>query len=128
MNLKALALATLIGIATPAIADISFNTPAVAQANYPMGLYEDGNWEVSVQFDGNSLTYSGRNKQTGDSIRLYDGRVSGNAQRRIYTWYNSGTRYQVAWRPNDPNYLRVQVFSPNGREILNRLLTRYRDL
>jgi hypothetical protein len=31
-------------------------------------------------------------------------------------------KYQVTWKPSDPNFIRVQVTQPNGKLILNRLL------
>lgn len=125
MNLKALTLAAILGVATPVIADIATNTPVLAQNSFPSGNYQDGTWAVSFNWsDGDSFNYSGRNKRTGDSIQLYGAQMSGNAQRRVYTWYNGQTRYQVAWRPSEPNVVRVQVFAPNGREVLNRLLRR----
>ncbi|MBE9114412.1 hypothetical protein IQ249_00740 [Lusitaniella coriacea LEGE 07157] len=128
MNPKALALATFIGLATPAIADIALTPPVMAQVPVPTGYFQDRTWAVSVGFDGQSFSYYGRNKQTGDAIELYGDRVTGTPQRRVYIWNNNGYIYQVAWRPSDPDLIRVQVFNPNGREILNRLLNRNWDI
>jgi hypothetical protein len=58
---------------------------------------------------------------------ISDRTVSRDRQRKFYTWNNGGTRYRVTWNPQDPNYIRVQVKTPNGKEILNRLLPRLRE-
>jgi hypothetical protein len=122
MNLKAIALATILGLSAPAIADIALSTHAVAQANLPTGMYSDGEWSVTIGYDNNALSYYGENLRTGDSINLRGARVSGNNQRRIYTWRNGDFRYQVAWQPRDPGVIRVQVINGRGREVLNRIL------
>ncbi|MBE9127685.1 MULTISPECIES: hypothetical protein [unclassified Coleofasciculus] len=122
MNLKAIALATILGFSAPAIADLTLNTPVVAQSNAPIGMYSDGEWSVSIDYYENALSYYGTNLRTGDSLTLQGARVSGTPQRRIYTWTNGDFRYQVAWQPRDPGAIRVQVFNGRGQEILNRLL------
>ena len=122
MNLKAIALATILGLSAPAIADIALSTHAVAQANSPTGMYSDGEWSVTIGYDNNAFSYYGENLSTGDSINLRGARVSGNNQRRIYTWRNGDFRYQVAWQPRDPGVIRVQVINGRGREVLNRIL------
>jgi hypothetical protein len=124
MNVKAIALATLLGLSAPAIADITLDRTAIAQSSMPYGTFEDDTWAVSVNYQNNSFSYYGENKRTGDNIYLSGATVSGNGQRRIYTWQNGNYRYQVAWRPSDPDYMRVQVFDGRGRQILNRLLSR----
>ncbi len=122
MKFQAMVLATILGLATPAIADTALSTHAVAQANSPVGMYGDGEWSVTIGYNNNAFSYYGENLRTGDSINLRGARVSGNSQRRIYTWTNGDVRYQVAWQPRDPEVIRVQVFNGRGREILNRLL------
>lgn len=122
MNLKAIALATLLGLSAPAIADLTLNTPVVAQSSAPIGTFEDSEWSVTIDYYKNALSYYGINLRTGDSLSLRGARVSGNPQRWIYTWTNGDVRYQVAWQPRDPEVIRVQVFNRTGREILNRIL------
>jgi len=128
MNLKAIALASILGLSAPAVANIALTPPAIAQASLPVGTFEDRTWAITIDYYNNSLTYYGRNKRTGDYLELRGARVSGNSQRRLYTWSNGGHRYQVAWRPSDPDFIRVQVFDPRGREMLNRLLNRNWDI
>lgn len=83
--------------------------------------FTDGEWLVAISEDGNDLGYYGVNLNTRDSLTLRGASVSTTNQRQVYTWNNGNYRYQVAWRPNDPQVVRLQVF--NGRnEILNRLL------
>jgi hypothetical protein len=127
MNIKAAALAAILGLSVPTITTIVTNTPAVAAPRFPNGTFTDNTWSVSVWLENNSLRYRGQNLRTGDSIALSGATVSGNNQRRIYTWRNGPTRYQVSWRPSDPDFIRVQVFAPNGKEVLNRLLTSVYD-
>ncbi|AFZ19497.1 hypothetical protein [Allocoleopsis franciscana] len=127
MKFQAMLLATILGLSTPTIADIALSTHAVAQANAPLGVYRNGEWLVNIGYDNNTFSYYGENLRTGDSLALRGARVSGNNQRRIYTWRNGDFRYQVAWQPTDPGVIRVQVFNGRGRETLNRLLYRRVD-
>jgi hypothetical protein len=90
-------------------------------------MYGDGEWSVTIGYNNNAFSYYGENLRTGDSINLRGARVSGNNQRRIYTWRNGDFRYQVAWQPSDPGVIRVQVFNGRGRETLNRLLYESND-
>jgi hypothetical protein len=56
-------------------------------------------------------------------IRLPNAGISQDGSRRIYTWNNRGTRYQVVWQRRDPDFIRVRrVTAPSGKEILNRLI------
>lgn len=76
---------------------------------------------MAIDQNGNDLTYYGVNLKTRDSLPLRGGTVSGNSQREVYSWNNSDYRYQLAWQPSDPQFIRLQVF--NGREeLLNRIL------
>ncbi|MCF4965877.1 hypothetical protein [Nostoc sp. CMAA1605] len=123
MNIRAIALATILGISAPAIMDVAVNHQAVAASfDYPVGEFVDNDWSVTLSLQGNVYYYYGQNRNNGSSISLGGARVSGNQQRQVYTWNNNGTRYQIAWRPNDPYFIRVQVIGRNGRVILNRLL------
>lgn len=128
MNIKAVALVTLLGLSTPAILEIANPQSAIAQASVPAGTFQDSTWAVNVSYSNNSIAYYGENKRTGDNIYLSGATVGGNAQRRVYTWQNGNYRYQVAWRPSDPDYIRVQVFDGRGRQIFNRLLNRNWDI
>jgi hypothetical protein len=122
MNLKAIALASILGLSAPAIADIALSTHAVAQPNAPLGMYSDGEWAVTIDYNENAFSYYGRNMRTGDSLSLRGATVGGNSQRRIYTWTNGDYQYQVSWQPSDSGVIRLQVFDGRGRESLNRLL------
>lgn len=124
MNVKAIVLASILGLSTPAIASLSFNPPAIAQGALPIGTFEDSLWTIDLSYYNNTLSYYGTNKQTGDSLELRGATVAGTARRRLYIWNNGDYRYQVAWQPNDPNYIRLQVFNARGRIMLNRLLSR----
>lgn len=127
MKLQAIALATILGLSAPAIADIALSTHAVAQPNAPLGMYSDGEWSVTIDYYENAFSYYGRNIRTGDSLTLRGAKVSGNSQRRIYTWSNGDYKYQVVWQPRDSGVIRVQVFDGRRRESLNRLLYRTSD-
>ncbi|MGK7878219.1 MAG: hypothetical protein AB4426_34405 [Xenococcaceae cyanobacterium] len=125
MNIKAISLAAILGLSVPTITDIAINTQAVAQLPFPSGDFRDNTWSVSLWYTNNAYYYKGENLRTGDSLSLAGAQVSGNRQRPVYTWRNDAYRYQVAWQPKDSNVIRLQVFNPNGRLILNRLLYRY---
>jgi hypothetical protein len=122
MNIKAIALAAILGLSVPTIADLAINSPAIAAPQFPTGTFMDDTWSVALWFENNSYFYQGKNMKTGASLMLSGATTSGNNQRRVFTWRNGPSRYQVVWQPSDPNVIRVQVFSPNGKEILNRLL------
>ena len=127
MKLQAIALATILGVSAPAIADITLNTHAVAQTNAPLAMYSDGEWSVTIDYYENAFSYYGRNMRTGDTLTLRGAKVSGNSQRRVYTWNNGNYKYQVAWKPSDSGVIRLQVFDGRGRETLNRLLYESND-
>ena len=127
MNLKAVTLATILGLSAPAIADITLNTSVLAQARTPMGMFQDSEWSVTISYNRNTLNYYGRNLRTGNGLSLRGATVGGNSQHRIYTWSNGDHRYQVTWQTSDPDFIRLQVLDPRGRVVLNRLLSRSSD-
>lgn len=115
-------LSAALGITAPAIALSVAVPPAIAQTS-PNGTFSDGTWRITVGFSG-SHTYYGENVNSGDSLYLSGAQVTGDNSRRVYTWNNSGTRYEVSWRPSDRNVIRLRVLGSNGRELMNRLLYR----
>ena len=123
MNSKAIILSAILGISTPAIIDMAIphQAMAVQKFNYPKNTFSDQEWTVILKFTNNSYNYYGRNISNGSSINLSGAVASGSHERQIYTWNNNGTKYQVTYRPNDPNYIRVQVID-RGKVVLNRLL------
>jgi hypothetical protein len=127
MRLLNLASALMFGLATPLLTQALAPVVAVAGANRPEGSFSDGEWRVNLIRENNSYRYQGINIDTGTSIELAGAKVSGNSSRRIYTWNNEGTKYQVVWQSKDPNYVRVKVVGNSGRTILNRLLSRTYD-
>ncbi|MTJ53025.1 hypothetical protein FJR38_10395 [Anabaena sp. UHCC 0253] len=124
MNSKAIILATILGISTPAIIDVAIPNQAVAvqKFDYPAGEFRDKDWSVTLSFGNNVYYYYGENLNNNSNINLSGAVASGNKQRQVYTWNNNGLKYQVTWRPSDPNFIRVEVIRPNGKVILNRLL------
>lgn len=127
MNLKAIALTTILGLSAPAIADVTLNTSALAQTKAPLGMFQDSEWSVTISYNSNTLNYYARNLRTDGSLSLRGATVGGNSQRRIYTWNNGDHRYQVTWQPSDPDFIRLQVTDPKARVVLNRLLSRSAD-
>lgn len=91
---------------------------------FPSGNFSDDNWLISLWYENSTYHYKGTNLRTGDSISLQGVRVSGSHQRHVYTWKNGNYLYQVTWQPRDFYYIRLQVFDPNGKQLLNRLLTK----
>jgi hypothetical protein len=129
MKLFNLATALILGFGVPLLAQgLAPSTAVAVTANpRPEGGFNDREWQVTLVRQNNSYRYQGYNYKSNKSIELSGAKVSGTAQRRIYTWNNEGTKYQVVWQSKDPNYLRVQVIGNNGKTILNRLLQRMEE-
>lgn len=128
---SALLLSLVIAASKSAIASTSHpqsseasSTEQIAQLYAPTGTFQSSSWYVNISYYNNTLVYYGEEKGTSNWIQLSGASVSGSSDRRVYTWDNGGYLYQVAWRPSDPNVIRVQVFTPSGREILNQLMYR----
>ena len=97
------------------------------------GMYSDGDLTVQVapittgknySTGRHSYYYAYRGSLGGKSIEIAGGAKNfGSNSRQVYTWDNNGTKYQVIWKPSDPEYIRVRVIS-EGREVLNRVISR----
>ncbi len=96
------------------------------------GVYSDGNLTVVVSpivtggknsnvRQSQYYSYSGSLGDNGIDIKR-GAKNSGSNLRQIYTWDNKGTKYEVIWKPSDPEYIRVRVIS-EGREVLNRVIS-----
>lgn len=96
-------------------------------------VYSDGNLTVVVtpittgvkNSNGKHsqyYSYSGSLGNNGIDIKRGAKNLGSNS-RQVYTWDNNGTKYQVIWKPSDPEYIRVRVIS-EGREVLNRVISR----
>jgi hypothetical protein len=116
--------ALFFGLATPLLTEAIIPMSVVAKVSSLGGTFVDKEWTISVYSENNTYHYQGYNIKTKKSINLAGAILSGNRQRRVYTWNNQGTRYQVTWQAQDPDYIRVKVIVPNGKEVLNRLLPR----
>jgi hypothetical protein len=116
----------IFGLATPLLTQAFMPMVAVAQANNLEGSFSDREWDVHVYYRNNSYRYRGQQRGSNRSIELSGATVSKekDGSRKIYTWNNNGTRYQVVWQHQDPDYIRVRVTTPRGKEVLNRLLSR----
>jgi hypothetical protein len=120
----------IFGLATPLLAQAIAPTIAIAQsnnvrANNPDGVFKGGDFTVAVYYRNGTYQYDGRGLgDASNSIHLAGATVVRDGQRKVYTWNNSGTRYQVIWRAQDPDFIRVRVTTPRGKEVLNRLFSR----
>jgi hypothetical protein len=124
MNAKIFALAAAFTLSAPALT-LSIAPASIAAAPAKLeGFFMDSKVSVEVLSSNGYLTYRGTDLSTGKSILLKRVKIAGTAERRVYTWSNSGTRYSVIWQPKDPDYVRLQVISPNGATMMNRLLSR----
>lgn len=88
------------------------------------GRFSDNEWLINLVFEGDTAYYKGQNLETGDSLELSGASVSGSSERTTYTWRNGEYQYQVVWRKEDPDFIRLKVLDGNNSEILNRLLNR----
>ncbi len=112
----------IVGSIVPAAANIPISSSHIAIDKYPEGTYIDRDWSVYLYRSGGTYHYRGTNNLTKATIELAGASLSGTKSRRIYTWNNSGTRYRVTWKVSDPDTIRLQVITPNGKEQLNRVL------
>ncbi len=124
-KLHQIAIAVMIGLSTPVLFT-SFNpAPVMAQPEQKLGgLFRDNKWTVDIVYDQNTYRYKANSVGDKTGIDLAGAVVAGTRDRRTYTWNNGGTRYQAIWQTKDPNFIRVRVLSPSGKEIFNRLLKR----
>ena len=129
MNIKAIALASVIGLSAPAITAITLN-PQSASAMptdfvRPTGAFMDASqqWVLKLNLDEfGAYTYDALNRNTGDSLNLKNAEIAGNNQRYTYTFKNGDYKYIIAYRPADTEYIRLTVVNPQGNTILNRLM------
>jgi hypothetical protein len=109
------------------IGTISVENSALANQNSVEGEYDGGVIHISINpikagsiSQSNYYTYFGM--VGGKSLTIREGAKNlGTLSRQVYTWDNKGTKYQVIWKPSDPEYIRLRVFS-GGREVLNKIL------
>jgi hypothetical protein len=126
-KLYQIAIVGMIGLSTPTLV-ASFPDPVTAQPEQKLGgVFSDNKWNVSIAYDRNTYRYRANSVGDKTGIDLAGAVVGGTRDRRTYTWNNGGTRYQAVWQKKDPDFIRVRVLSPNGKEILNRLLKRQED-
>ncbi len=131
MNIKAIALASVIGLSVPTIADITLNYDSASAMPTdfvrPTGAFMDNseNWVVWLKLDefGN-YTYEAQSRKTGSSLTLKNASIKGNSKRYTYTFRNGSHKYIIAHRPKDPSIIRLTVVNPQGDVILNRLMER----
>jgi hypothetical protein len=124
MNFKAFAFASLLGLCVPTIIDSTTSNRVVVadEFNYPTGSFADKEWLVKIYYHDNAYNYKGTYLPKGTGISLIGATTSGNYQRQVYSWRNGDLTYQVAWRPSQPDAIRVLVINNRGGVIFNRLL------
>ena len=91
--------------------------------SFPEGTFANSEWSLNLFARNNNIYYQAQSLKDSSSLNLENGRTSGSNDRKIYTWNNGAYRYQVVWQPNDPDFVRLRVFTPSGEE-LNQLLSR----
>ncbi len=127
MNIKALALASVIGLSAPAISEVAFNTKTASAMPTdfvrPKGTFADINqeWELRLYLDEFGVyTYQATNTKNGSSLTLKDPELSREEQAYIYTFKNGNYRYRVIYNASRPKAIALYVFNPSGNVILNR--------
>ena len=58
MNIKATALAAILGLSVPTMTTLATNTPAIAAPRFPNGTFTDHTWSVSLSFENNAFRIS----------------------------------------------------------------------
>jgi serine/threonine-protein kinase len=91
--------------------------------SFPEGRFANSEWSLNLSRSNNNIFYQAQSLKDSSSLNLENGRISGSNDRRVYTWNNGAYRYQVVWQPNDPDFVRLRVFTPSGEE-LNQLLSK----
>jgi len=120
--LKEMVSAAASGAASGAVQEL-YNRMSAPRPDARRYTFTDGEWLVAIGKNGDDFSYYGVNLKTRDSLTLRGATVSGNNQRQVFTWNNGDYRYQVAFQPSDPQFIRLQVFDGTGGELLNRLLS-----
>jgi hypothetical protein len=128
MNIKNLVLATILGICTPIMVNFANNNSVVAQREEtsPIGVFQDGILSVSLWYENNTYQYFSYNQSNQNYIQLSGAIIAldSNTERKVFIWNNGNYRYQVAWRPKEPNFVRVIIVNPQNQIITNTILTR----
>lgn len=127
MNIKAFVLGTLLGVSTPMLVDSFQNYGVNAQSiNAPIGVFSDGNLSVSLWYENNAYHYFAYQENNHYSVQLSGARLEQNSNndRKVFIWYNGNNQYQIAWRPSDPNFVRVIVINSDQQIETNTILTR----
>jgi hypothetical protein len=84
---------------------------------------------VTIKRTGNSYSYL--SQKQGDvagkwikqrATRLANGKLTKSGGKHFYKWTNRSSVYLVTWKPTDPDFARVQVFNPSGKETFNELM------
>jgi hypothetical protein len=128
MNIKNLVLAAILGICTPIMVNFVTNNQVLAQREEtsPIGVFRDGILSVSLWYENNTYQYFCYNQTNQDYIQLSGAIIAldSNTERKVFIWNNGNYRYQVAWRPKEPNFVRVIIVNPQNQIITNTILTR----
>ncbi|MEC4818887.1 MAG: hypothetical protein SAK29_37280 [Scytonema sp. PMC 1069.18] len=135
MNIKALALASVIGLSAPVLTEVAFTTNIASAMPTDFvragGTFVDQNqeWVVRLYVDEfGAYTYQGDNTKTGASLTLKNPEVSREEQAYIYTFKNNNYNYKVIYNPANSKSIALYVFNPNGNVILTRNMTRDEDV
>jgi hypothetical protein len=98
--------------------------PSGSGYDHYLGAFSNGESTVCVDFKKDLhyyLTILTRGN-AAKTISLRGAAVSQTAQLETYTWSSkSGIRYQVIWKPKDPQHIRLLFRTPNGRETVKQL-------
>jgi hypothetical protein len=138
MKIKAIATTLVLTFFVPVITDITFSNKAIAGLPFPDGQFGDYNPQLSVYdsrnaprttifsllVEKNTYYLHARNFKTNQTFCLAGATVSGTSQRPVFTWNSRGTKYQVAWQPQDNETIRLIVTNPSGKVATNQILKR----
>lgn len=127
MNIKALTLAILLGLSTPILVNFTNNYTVNAQEDTaPIGVFDGDNLSLSLWYENNTYQYFSYNPSSRDYIQLSGARLAldSSTERKVFIWYNGEYQYQVAWRPREPNFVRVIIINPRNEIVTNTILTR----
>ena len=92
----------------------------VKQPQHPNGCALFSIGTVCFDADNPDLVIAGGTSSEAKDSSVYAIKQSGNPERHIYSWSEGERSFKVAWRPSDPNYMRLITYC-QGKEIRNEL-------
>jgi hypothetical protein len=122
MNYRGILLATIIGISTPAITGIAFSNLVLANPSfkYLNSKFYYSKWSVNSKLQDKAYTHGTKKLQLAKRLKEIEiSKKPESQQKQVNKSRKNLHRYRIAYRPNDRNLIRLQIFNSEGQIILN---------